>query len=199
MAREIEHIRQRNSTTDPALAARGEAAPRQGRRFESRARLLGLPLFAFAWNLPAQRTWRERAAIGWIAVGDLAVSPLLAFGGTALAPVALGGVTVGVLSLSVFCGLALGVFALGGLAFGVWALGFVAAGWQAAVGFAAVAQGYALGFVASGALTGPTAQAWLKAHFVADLQAVALHPGWLALVALLIWALRRWRGEEVIP
>ncbi|MBS0660865.1 MAG: sigma-70 family RNA polymerase sigma factor [Verrucomicrobia bacterium] len=196
LAAEIDRLRLQTGTTDAALASRGVPPVRQGRRYETRARLLGLPLFAFAWNLAPQRTWRERAAVGWIAVGDLAVSPLLAFGGTAVAPIALGGITVGVVSLSIFCGLALGVFALGALAFGGWSLGFAAAGWQAAVGLAAVARELAVGLAASGAQTGAEALAALQANFLADFRALLLHPAWLVLVAAWTWLLRGWIRPE---
>ena len=70
--------------------------------------------------------------------------------------------TVGVFSLSVFWGVALGVFAAGSLAFGWWAVGCAAAGVRGAVGFAAIARDYAIGIAAEAAETGPAAKAWLQ-------------------------------------
>src|SRR5690606_12306343 len=145
------------NTTDEdyarALAAQGKQL-RLPKYFESQTRLLGLPLFAMAWGGASSDRYRARTVCGWIAIADVAVSPFLAFGGVAVAPIAVGASTVGVLSLSVFWGVALGVLAMGSLAVGWWALGCAAAGVKCAVGFAAVARDYAVGIVSSASEAG---------------------------------------------
>lgn len=147
------------------LARRG-VAPSRARRYESRLRIFGLPLFAYASGgvdagAAFDRSTR-RGARGWLAVGDLALSPLLAVGGVAIAPIALGGVTVGLLSLSV-AGVAVGAFAVGSLAFGWIACGIVAAGWQGAAGVTAIAHQFAVGSQASALeANSPAAVAWFR-------------------------------------
>src|SRR5262249_42536797 len=102
-----------NSTTlsGPCLKLTGP------RHYESTWRFLGLPLCAFATGGTDSAPYRSRRVCGWIAVGDYALSPLLAVGSVAIAPIAIGGVTVGILSLSLW-GVALGVFAVGSAAGG---------------------------------------------------------------------------------
>src|SRR4029453_13333472 len=152
MNRGIKRIKIETNTTDEVyakvLAAQGKSL-RLPRYFESSLRFLGLPLFAMAWGGSESDSYRPRTVYGWLAVGDIAVSPFLAFGGVAVAPIAIGAITVGVLSLSVFWGVAFGGLAGGRLAFGWWALGCAAAGVKCAVGFAALARDYAVGIAAS--------------------------------------------------
>src|SRR4029453_7893961 len=101
MDREVKRIRIATNTTDESyakvLAAQGKQL-RLPKYFESETRLLGLPLFAMAWGGNSSDRYRPRMVCGWIAVGDIAVSPFLAFGGFAIAPIAVGAITVGVLS-----------------------------------------------------------------------------------------------------
>jgi RNA polymerase sigma factor (sigma-70 family) len=88
----------------------------------------------------------------WIAIGDVALGGLFAFGGLAIAPLSIGGCAIGLLP---FGGTAVGLLALGGFSAGVWAFGGLAFGWQAfggcaiawsaAAGGAAVAHDFALG------------------------------------------------------
>jgi len=108
-------------------------------RWRSKHSFLGLPLVDIAVSING-----SGRALGWIAVGDLATSPLLAVGGVGIAPIALGGITVGVISLSLL-GIALGAIAFGSIAAGIWAFGITAIGWESAVGAAAIAVNYALG------------------------------------------------------
>jgi RNA polymerase sigma factor (sigma-70 family) len=171
--REIARIRVETGTTDaeyaPILAARG-LRPAGSRRFVSERTLLGLPLFAYGSvgldiGAPASRLVRA-----WIAIGDFAVSPLLAVGGLAIAPIAIGGVTVGVLSLSLG-GLSVGLLAAGSLAAGWWAFGGAAVGWRAAAGGVAIAHDYAIGGLTRAAEAGtPEAFAWFgQQWFVAPI------------------------------
>lgn len=200
--REVRRIRIATGTTDAihegVLAAQGKRLGRP-RYFESRLRLLGLPVFAMAWGGFSSDEYKARKVCAWIAVGDVAVSPLLAFGGFAVAPIAVGAITMGVLSLSVFWGVAFGVFALGSLAFGWWAIGCAAAGVKCAVGFAAVARDYALGMVASANEAGTTvAKEWFRAQWWPELAGVfgqQLH-WWLLGCLLCALALRVWRDRQ---
>ena len=114
-------------------------------RRESAARFLGLPLLSVTFGSFEIGGHRSHLARGWIAIGDVAVSPLFGFGGIAIAPVAVGGLTVGLLSLSLWGGAA-GVLAFGSLSVGWCAFGIASAGWQAAFGGgAALARDYAIG------------------------------------------------------
>jgi hypothetical protein len=182
------------------LASKGKQL-RLPKFFETESRLLGLPLFAMAWGGNSSVEHRARAVCAWIAIGDVAVSPLIAFGGVAVAPIAMGAISVGILSLSVFWGVAFGVFALGRLAFGWWAIGCAAAGVKCAVGFAAVARDYAVGLVTSA--TEPSTAAakdWIKTQWLADLESVLVqHLHWwiLASIAFAV-VLRIWRERRSV-
>lgn len=199
---EVKRIRVATNTTDAAharvLAAQGKQL-RLPKYFESRWRLLGLPFFAMAWGGSSSDQYRPRTVCGWIAVGDIAVSPFLAFGGFAVAPIAIGAITVGVLSLSVFWGVAVGVFALGSLAFGWWALGCAAAGVKCAVGIAAVARDYAVGIVASASEAGTVAaKDWVKTRWLADFNTVIVDQihWWLLGCVAFALVLRVWRDRQ---
>jgi hypothetical protein len=200
MRGEIEAIRRATRTTDaeygPELVRRGLGSPGPV-RWTTRRRLLGLPVVAFASGGLDAGEYATRSARGWIACGDLAISPLIAVGGAAIAPIAIGGATVGLLSLSVG-GLALGGLAIGSLAFGWHSVGIVAVAWRGAIGVAAVARDYALG-PAARALEANTdaAVAWFRSQsfaapagiFVALVPVLVL----LAIVtALALLARRAW-------
>jgi RNA polymerase sigma factor (sigma-70 family) len=197
---EVRHIRIETNTNDEAYACELAAQGKQlslPKYYESKIRLLGLPLFAMAWGGTSSDRYHPRAVCGWVAVGDIAISPFLALGGFALAPVAVGAVTFGVLSLSIFWGAAAGVFAAGGLALGWWALGCAAAGVKCAVGFAAVARDYAVGLLTSGAEAGTTAaKEWVRTQWVLDLTRVMLHQAhwWILLCVMVALCLRSWRA-----
>lgn len=165
----IAALRASSGVSDAAWAAelaRRGVAPSRARRYESRLRLFGLPLFAYASGgvdagAAFDRSTR-RGARAWLAVGDLALSPLLAVGGVAIAPIALGGVTVGLLSLSV-AGIAIGAFAVGSLAFGWISCGIVAVAWHGAAGVTAIAHQFAVGSQASALeANSPAAAAWFR-------------------------------------
>lgn len=108
-------------------------------RRESPVRVLGLPLYAIALG------GSDATAAGWIAIGGVARSPLLAIGGVAVAPLALGGTAIGVLSIG---GIAVGGHALGLLAAGWLAFGGIAVGAEGAAGFAAIAAHHVSGIYA---------------------------------------------------
>ena len=97
MDRQLARIRIATNTTDAdrALIQATTGNPLRGPRyFESETRLLGWPVFAIAWGGTNSVEHRSRAVYGWIAAGDIAVSPLLAFGGVAIAPIAVGAISV---------------------------------------------------------------------------------------------------------
>jgi RNA polymerase sigma factor (sigma-70 family) len=198
MQREVHRIRMETNTTDQVLAAQGKLV-RLPKYFESSLTFLSLPLFAMAWGGSESDRYRARAVYGWIAIGDIAISPFLAFGGIAVAPISIGALSVGVLSLSVFWGVGLGVLAIGSLAFGWRALGCAAGGVKCAVGFAAVARDYAWGGAASAAATGAAAKQWLTHHWFADFVAVILHQAhwWILLCLAFALGLRWWRARQL--
>jgi hypothetical protein len=130
-------------------------APRNGKRYRSKATLFGLPVIDIAIG-PANGELRGKAR-GIIAIGDIA-SGGIAIGGLACGIVAVGGLAVGLFSIG---GLALGLLtAIGGLAIGALAAGGGAVGLLANGGGAAglYAQGGgALGLhVRDGRWTGAT-------------------------------------------
>ncbi len=102
-----------------------------GRRYESAARFLGLPLIAIAQGPYAgEKVGRARGIIaigdyprGVIALGGAPVG-VIAIGGMARGIVAWGGLSIGVFS---FGGISVGALAVGGVAIGLWAYGGVAA------------------------------------------------------------------------
>lgn len=99
-----------------------------GVRWESRARLFGLPLVSIASGPTAEeRVGRPR---GIVAIGDLPVG-VVAIGGFARGVFAVGGICVGGAAIG---GLSLGLLAMGGLAVGAFAVGGVAVGLYAVGG-----------------------------------------------------------------
>lgn len=153
----------------PPTPLRRELQRWEGRRWESRFRLLGWPLVSIAFSDPDRdfagygkgEKARQRTARGWIAIGDRAVGLValgnLACGGIAIGAVAcgavslggvavgglsLGGVTLAVLSIG---GFSLGWGALGGMALGWYAFGGAAVAWKAASGGFALARDFAVG------------------------------------------------------
>ncbi len=198
--REVSHVRVATGTTDEdhakTLAAQGRSLGLP-KYFESKSRFLGLPLFAIAWG-GINSDHRARNVCAWLAIGDVAISPLLAIGGVAVGPIAIGAITVGVLSLSVFWGVAAGVLSVGSLAFGWWALGCVAAGVKCAVGFAAVARDYAVGMVASASNVGAVAKGWLARQWWPDFvdMIVGQAHWWILLCVVIALVLRARRGDQ---
>lgn len=130
----------------------------EGRRFTSRLRLLGWPLYDFQVSDPVfgqVKTGPTLHAKGWIAVGDKATG-LLAVGNFARGIVAIGGVCFGLVSFGALSiglltlgGLSIGLLATGGLAIGHSSVGGAALGWQSmggvAVGIYSANGGLAIG------------------------------------------------------
>ncbi len=150
MQRDVSRIRSETGTNiDPAPTAKKQSpeavAVKEGTRVESRRRILGIPLYSFAFGSLDSDFYRKQTARGWLAIGDYALSPFLAVGGVAVAPVALGGTTLGCISIG---GVSAGGLACGLIAAGCWSLGGITLGWLGAFGAVAFAHGHALGFVA---------------------------------------------------
>jgi hypothetical protein len=103
---------------------------------------LGLPLVHVAIGGYDSTTYRRGVAVGWLAIGDVAIGALFSAGGVAIGGLSLGGVSLGVLA---FGGCAIGAAAFGGLAIGMLALGGAAIAWWIALGGAAISHNYAVG------------------------------------------------------
>jgi RNA polymerase sigma factor (sigma-70 family) len=206
LEREIGRIRHETGTEDAAysavLAGQG-LAPAGRRRYESSKRFLGLPLYSIAPPSLDAGASRPRTARGWIAVGDMAISPLIAIGGVAVAPLAIGGVTVGLISLSIG-GIAVGALALGSLAAGWVAMGILGVGWKGAAGVIAIAHDYALGPTARALeANSPVARDWFASQwFTVGAQLFFLSLPLVILLAIVVplgllarraWKLRRLR------
>ena len=118
--------------------------------YRSRARLLGLPLIHIRYHL--QGNAPIAPAKGWIAIGNVAYGAVVACGGFAVAPIACGILSLGLVSVGgvtaggfAFGFIALGFYSVGGMAAGVLAYGGSALGWMVAVGNVAIARDFALG------------------------------------------------------
>jgi hypothetical protein len=210
MRREVVRIRAETGTKDEAY---GTAPVESGRRlsgplvYESKLRFLGLPVIAVGFGGADPGSFGPRKAVGWLAAGDIAISPFLAVGCYAISPLALGMFTIGILSLS-FWGIAIGVLACGSVAVGWWAYGLGALGYEAAAGGAAVAKDYAVGFIARAAQANtPVAKAWFAAQWhlvLAELFVYAVH-GVVLLAILLLQVLlgrilyRSWKRKYRKP
>jgi zinc protease len=135
MNRRVMAIRQEYPQAEPnPNPVRQWANQWEPRNYTSSLKLLGLPLIDIHLGKPlatVEMGTTHRVARGWIAIGDVAVGILLAFGGRAMGGIALGGMTCGILSIG---GMSLGLFSLGGVALGGLALGGLAIGYTAAGG-----------------------------------------------------------------
>jgi hypothetical protein len=96
--------------------------------------------------------------LAWVSFGDNTRALLFAFGGNAIAPIAVGGSAIGIfswgaLSIGIFSmgGFSIGLFSLGGLAIGYQSFGGCAVAWKFAAGAIAVAHDFADGVVAAAA------------------------------------------------
>jgi zinc protease len=200
--RDISRIRAETGTEDDAygreLAKRGLELWGKKRR-ESALQFLGLPLYCFTSVGLDGGPRRSRPAVGWIAVGDIAISPLLAIGGLAIGPVAVGGLTIGLISVG---GAAAGLLALGSIAAGWWAFGPLAVAWKAAAGGVAIAHDYALGGLARAAEANTAiAAAWFKSQwFIVPVAFFFSHVVWVILLSIVVplglilhraWRIRR--------
>lgn len=172
----------------PELIAAVDARHRAA-EYISPWKLFGIPLLHHRTGIPQPGT---PPAWGWIAIGDRALSPLLAVGGFAAAPISVGAVTIGLATVGV---VGLGAFSLSTLALGFVALGSVAVGWHALSGLASfgwssaasgglsAARDYALG---SHAWAQHANDAAAREALAQAVPAGALQVGFLSLAALTI-------------
>ncbi len=196
MDREVLRIRAATGTDDRAyadtLTARGFQFSGPW-NYQSKRRLWGFPLLTIGCSGIDAGSPRTRRAVGWIAVGDVAISPFCALGGVAVGPIALGAITFGIVSFSLW-GVAVGALAVGSIAVGWWAFGLGAIGWKAAAGGAVVARDYALGALARAAEANtPAAKEWFFSQwFVAPVGWFLQSAHWLILLVILISLGRLW-------
>lgn len=212
--RRLAQIRRDTGTVDrdPALVA--QAMPRAIRQFqyprhyESKWRLLGLPLLSVRFSGASSIGRKDiKPAVGWIAISDrLACGPLFACGSFAVGGITFGAVSCGLLS---FGGLALGLIALGGAAIGGWcaggfALGWagfggIAVAWKAAIGGVAIAHEYGLG----GGVVAPhandeAAKAFVESSRFFGWSSLLMSPwGWWVVVA--IGLVPMWIAARLLP
>lgn len=131
-------------------AGRLSSSPNCLKEFRSKATFLGLPLLHVKMGRgPGERV---KPAVGWIAVGDVSVGLLFAFGGISIGGLSFGGLSLGLISIgglavggAALGGGALGWLAAGGLAVGYYAVGGAALAWKAAIGGFAAAHHFAVG------------------------------------------------------
>lgn len=132
------------------LVRSGGFAPARMYRYQSAAKLFGLPVISIAFGPDFAKSEKHGRAKGIIAIGDSAIGGL-AIGGASIGIVAIGGASIGWASIggaALGAGCAMGGAALGGFAVGGGAVGVMASG-GAAVGVIAQGGG-ALGLYARG-------------------------------------------------
>lgn len=99
----------------------------RSRRYESRARMWGLPLVAIAQGPFGDEKYGK--AVGVIAIGDVPTG-VIAIGGAPLGVIAIGGLPRGIFALGGVCfglvscgGFSIGALALGGITLGLYTIG----------------------------------------------------------------------------
>jgi hypothetical protein len=151
--------------------------------YKSEKTLLGLPLVHIKGSTYHEGQRKIGIARGWIAMGDIAISPFLALGGIALGTLSSGGLAAGLLSLG---GLAIGGVAIGGAAFGLWAAGGLAVAFFVAIGGSAIAVECAFGGLAIAEYTNaPDPMPCIGGTFKWFAEWLARYSHWFALGLLL--------------
>ena len=127
--------------------------PKPAFEYRSRATFLGLPLVHI--RIGDRFDMLQKPVKGWIAMGNIAIGGLFAFGGIVVAPFGIGFCVFGLIP---FAGIAIGLIPMGGIALGGWTYGGLAIGWQSlgcfaialntAAGNIAIARDYAMGHIA---------------------------------------------------
>ncbi len=170
------------------------AMVRRAFEYRSKRSLLGLPWIHIHTGTVRDGKYQQATAKGWLAIGDVAVSPAIAMGKVAIGGIACGALPIGLVAMGGFAigvlglgGLVLGSLACGGLAFGWFATGGVALGYEAALGGAAMAKDYALGGVALAEHANSTiAQDYFAHHPVwSPVQQMLVHARWFTILAFI--------------
>jgi RNA polymerase sigma factor (sigma-70 family) len=127
--------------------------PKPAFEYRSHATFLGLPLVHI--RIGDRFDMLQKPVKAWIAMGNIAIGGLFAFGGIAVSPFAIGFCGIGLIP---FSGIAIGLIPVGGIALGGWTYGGLAIGWQSlgcfaialntAAGNIAIARDYAMGNIA---------------------------------------------------
>jgi RNA polymerase sigma factor (sigma-70 family) len=140
-SRRIRAMRAELTANQPELREKAQRSAEQWKfHYRSRWSLLGLPLIHI--NIGGTPDLRMPVAKGWIAIGTIAYSPLLAIGTIAIAPISWGAFSAGVLT---YGGIAIGIWSIGIFAVGWKSIGVCAIAWKAAQGVVAMAFDYASG------------------------------------------------------
>ncbi len=140
--------------------------------YRSRLTFLGVPLVHCRFSSPDEG---QPPVFGWIAGGDRAYGLLMAWGGYAVAPISVGAVSFGLVSLgNLSVGLfSFGTVALGWIAVGCASIGYDAYAWLSALGWN-TAQGGGFGIASNAAL----ASVAFAAHINDDAaRAIVTNPG----------------------
>ncbi len=175
-----------------------KVAAKRAFRFRSKGSLLGLPLIHINTGTVVEGKYKRATAKGWLAFGDVAISPFLAMGSVAFGSIAFGAIPIGLVAMGGlaigllgFGGMAIGYLAVGGCGIGWWAAGGAALGYEAALGGAALAKDYALGGAAFAAEANTqVAQAYFSEHAVwAPVNLLLEHSRWFIGLAFLPFVL----------
>jgi len=133
---------------------RGESPVRHSWEYRSALQLLGRPLVHMRIGFNSLWTNADQPVRAWIAVGHIAYGTLFAWGYVAVAPVSVGCIALGVISVGYFAvapmalgAVAVGIYAVGGIAAGWMASGMIALGINAANGLGAYAGNFATGLL----------------------------------------------------
>jgi RNA polymerase sigma factor (sigma-70 family) len=133
-------------------ADRGESPVQRSWEYRSAWHLLGRPFVHIRLGFDSRWTGADQPVRAWIAVGHIAYGRLFAWGYVAIAPVSVGCLALGIVSVGFFAiapvalgMVAAGIYAVGGIAVGWMASGMIAIGINAACGLGAYARNFAMG------------------------------------------------------
>jgi len=131
---------------------RGESPVKRSWEYRSALHVLGHPFVHIRFGFNPLWTNADQPVRAWIAVGHIAYGRLFAWGFMAIAPVSVGCLAFGLVSVGYFAvapialgAVAAGIYAVGGVAVGWMASGMIAIGINAALGLGAYAGNFALG------------------------------------------------------
>ena len=133
---------------------RGDSPVKRSWEYQSALHMLGRPFVHIRIGFNPLWTNADQPVRAWIAVGHIAYGTLFAWGYVAVAPVSVGCIALGVVSVGYFAvapmalgAVAAGIYAVGGIAMGWMASGMCALGLNAACGLGAYAENFATGLL----------------------------------------------------